>query len=539
MARVKPGKSGGKSGGKPSITRHPLFPATVALWFGALFGVGSLAIRPSLIEGLIVASGIDAIIPAAAPPMGVTTRILIALALAAMGGSLGAWLARRITRPKPKAVQRRRAAASADDRGQARAGGSRRAKLAIDEGRPRREYAEPAPLPGGGAILDVSQFDLDGFEADEPVRSEPAGLEPVEPLRAYEPYAPVDPEPRTSAAQSIPAPGGAQVFQPLAEDPVPTERAEEAPGPVQAFIREEIPAPGMPADMEIAESDAPAPFSRPASIEASEPLEATHEPESHLRGGGEPVPFAAPTERVSDEPRFDAAVPAAAEPPAPFAAPREQDAAPAEDFPAPAPELAQSEPLSRLDDEAEDRFEPLPPKVRPGSIFDQKPATALFTQPLSAPVSRVGWDPQMGRNPAATVEDAPVNEPGAVSEPADQPAAPAVPAADPVAAERIAGAPLDDLSHVELLERLALSMRRRQAATAVVESPQAEEPEQPVKASEPAEYDTEEADQMPAVPAQPPVPVIPAALRPVGFDEDDDADLLPAFVPPRDRKSVV
>ena len=77
MAKVKPGKAGGKQ----SITRHPLFPATVALWFGALFGVGSLAIRPSLIEGLIVSLGIDTVISSAAPPLGATTRILLALSL--------------------------------------------------------------------------------------------------------------------------------------------------------------------------------------------------------------------------------------------------------------------------------------------------------------------------------------------------------------------------------------------------------------------------------------------------------------------------
>jgi len=177
LAKVKTGKSGGKQ----SLTRHPLFPATVALWFGALFGVGSLAIRPSLIEGLIVSSGIDLIIPAAAPPMGVTTRILIALALAALGGTLGAWLARRLSQPKSVAVPRKRGAPSAGAKGaprsqSAQAGGARRSRLALsEEGRPRREYVDHAPLPGQANILDVSQFDLDGFEAEEPDRIEAIG----------------------------------------------------------------------------------------------------------------------------------------------------------------------------------------------------------------------------------------------------------------------------------------------------------------------------------------------------------------------------
>src|SRR5690348_7996627 len=41
-----------KARGKLPISRHPLFPATVALWFGALFGLGSLAIRPSALDSL-------------------------------------------------------------------------------------------------------------------------------------------------------------------------------------------------------------------------------------------------------------------------------------------------------------------------------------------------------------------------------------------------------------------------------------------------------------------------------------------------------
>ena len=49
------------------ITEHQLFPAVVALWFGALFGLGSLAVRPSLLESLVRSSRIDLIVPAAAP----------------------------------------------------------------------------------------------------------------------------------------------------------------------------------------------------------------------------------------------------------------------------------------------------------------------------------------------------------------------------------------------------------------------------------------------------------------------------------------
>ena len=60
--------------GKAPISRHPLFPAVVALWFGALFGLGSMAIRPGLIEDMVLAAGIDTLVPAAAPPLGMTAR---------------------------------------------------------------------------------------------------------------------------------------------------------------------------------------------------------------------------------------------------------------------------------------------------------------------------------------------------------------------------------------------------------------------------------------------------------------------------------
>ena len=92
------------------ITANPLFPAVVALWFGAAFGLGSLAVRPSLLEDLVLKSHIDLVLPAAAPPLGITARILLALVLAALGAVLGIILARRLTRTKPEAHERKRGA---------------------------------------------------------------------------------------------------------------------------------------------------------------------------------------------------------------------------------------------------------------------------------------------------------------------------------------------------------------------------------------------------------------------------------------------
>lgn len=109
-----------KSGtGKPAtaapVTAHPLFPAVVALWFGALFGLGSLAVRVGLIEALVLATQIDTLIPAAAPPLGISARILLALSLATLGALLGAAIARRIAAPKPVVRERKRKAALSPD----------------------------------------------------------------------------------------------------------------------------------------------------------------------------------------------------------------------------------------------------------------------------------------------------------------------------------------------------------------------------------------------------------------------------------------
>lgn len=82
------------------ISRHPLFPAIVALWFGALLALGSLALRTSLVENLVLATRIDSLVPAAAPPLGLTARLLLALALGLAGGAIGWVLARRMAAPK-------------------------------------------------------------------------------------------------------------------------------------------------------------------------------------------------------------------------------------------------------------------------------------------------------------------------------------------------------------------------------------------------------------------------------------------------------
>ncbi len=176
--------------GKQPITRHPLFPATVALWFGALFGIGSLAVRPALIESAIASAKLDAIVPL---PMDMATRMLIAAALAGIGGMLGARLARRLGRPKTVARPRKRSrfldegdTASQSPEAEtptapvARAG--RRRQLAIpDPAQSDKGHLDRAPVPGATPVLNVSQIGIEGVGPEkERVDPEPDAITPTE-----------------------------------------------------------------------------------------------------------------------------------------------------------------------------------------------------------------------------------------------------------------------------------------------------------------------------------------------------------------------
>lgn len=218
--------------GKP-ITSHPLFPAVVALWFGALFGLGSLAIRPSLFEGLVLKTGIDLVIPAAAPPLGVTARILISLVMSSFGALLGALLAWRIVRPKAEVRQRKRGAATSEEP-------ARRPISAHDE---------------LGEGLDDQAEDI-GFVAG---RRRPLAVEPAD-----EPFQPIDFAPLPGGQPQIFDVSAARFAEP---DPAPVAGREEAPLDLGAF-----PAPTA-APIAPASSTAPpgpvvppAPFAAPAPV---------------------------------------------------------------------------------------------------------------------------------------------------------------------------------------------------------------------------------------------------------------------------------
>ena len=66
----------------------------MALWFAALFSLSSLAVGNNLFETLIVAQGFDRLVPAAAPPLGHTARLLIAAGFGLVGAVIGHAVAR-------------------------------------------------------------------------------------------------------------------------------------------------------------------------------------------------------------------------------------------------------------------------------------------------------------------------------------------------------------------------------------------------------------------------------------------------------------
>lgn len=217
---------------KPSIASHPLFPVIVVLWFGALFGLASLALRPALMEGFVAATGIDRVVPMAAPPLGNTARLLIVLLMTILGCLVGAVVARRVARPVAQPAARRRRPApetESADEGTSPVGMFGSAPSVADdeeEGveqpvRRRRQLAllphdeafdDQAPLPGT-QILSVAELPLKSFDEVDGIwlhnsdRPEPRGpmtlqLQAKEDGSAelphdddrLEPFAPIAPE---------------------------------------------------------------------------------------------------------------------------------------------------------------------------------------------------------------------------------------------------------------------------------------------------------------------------------------------------------
>jgi len=148
---------------KPPISAHPAFPAIVALWFAALLGIGSLVFPAVLLDRVVSATGLAALLPAAGPPLGMTARSIIAIAGALGGASLGVAIARRVAQAhNPKAEARAAKLAGASRRpisvhdelgGEGLVNGrglplNHRRALAISEDDRPSDFLYRAPFPG-------------------------------------------------------------------------------------------------------------------------------------------------------------------------------------------------------------------------------------------------------------------------------------------------------------------------------------------------------------------------------------------------------
>lgn len=148
---------------KPPISLHPAFPAIVALWFAALFGIGSLVLPAMLLDRVVSATGLASLVPAASPPLGMTARSIIAIVGALGGAALGVAIARRVAQSHaPKGESRVAQLAGGSRRpisvhdelgGEGVTNGeglpiNRRRALAISEDDRPSDFLYRAPLPG-------------------------------------------------------------------------------------------------------------------------------------------------------------------------------------------------------------------------------------------------------------------------------------------------------------------------------------------------------------------------------------------------------
>ncbi|MFM5924609.1 MAG: hypothetical protein ACKOPG_10550 [Novosphingobium sp.] len=487
------------------ITSHQLFPAVVALWFGALFGLGSMAVRPSLLEDLVIKSRIDLIVPQAAPPLGMTARMLLALMMAVLGAILGIVVARRLARTKVEPHARRRGAGSV--------------QAEASQPRPRNAHRD-APIRQPISVSD----DLEGaapLGTGDGISKRRRALAIEHEERIFVPH------------EQVPLPGGAP--QVLSIGDVNLERGAEPDS-----FHPEPPADSAPA----------APAASPVALDWSNAAPVARAlPEADRQvfrapsaPAIEPVPI--PEDVSAIEPTLGHEAAAAA------AAGRQVFGMAA---PAPAAETArQIFGQSVENDHVSQDF--VKAAGYQTTVFEQAEARPLFAPRTLAPADEAPTVPALAQHPAPE----PVAEPAVF--------APSQPAPEPIAATQAKPLPSPaGLGMTDLASRLAESMARRRAARAVGPVPAdpaqqpapiptgfVSEPQPQVSAAQPTDpvelsAQAVAADPVPAfaepapavaaaLPAAPTAPTpLRSALRPLdlsGFEEDEDGDL-DSLLPPR------
>lgn len=231
-----------------SVKGHPLFPAVVSLWFCALFGLGTLAVRAALLDVLVMRLEIGLILPAAMPPLSLAGRLLLATAMALLGALLGLRIGRALAHPATAHPATARHAPIRSPRAPIVAEATDAAPV------PRRRNL--VPQPGDAAaqpdwpasaqdaspqILDIAAMDLGEpmspplelgsyFDAPAPVAENEEGGGDEEVLREPEaleptPTPPVAPRQVFGMANEeiVPPASGQQLGQAAIDEPVPSD----------------------------------------------------------------------------------------------------------------------------------------------------------------------------------------------------------------------------------------------------------------------------------------------------------------------------
>ena len=262
-------RTGARRRASAPVTAHRLFPAFAALWFAALFGLGSLAIPGSMLGAVVLKTGLPALVPAAAPPLGFTAHLLVAIALAIFGAALGLALALRLRPAAPAEARPVEVVAPVVQ------------PVADDVYKVRARDAHPDAPPRRPLVLTEAFAD--------PMAEEAAAPEPVEPLLRRKRSLPVS-EPVAEAEPWIPefTPGGTPAVRPLdlsaldlvdpIVQPAPFAAPDRVPDIAEVDGTEadvaEIPAEPSPAAEPAPAAEAPVIPAAPALIAATPQLPA-------------------------------------------------------------------------------------------------------------------------------------------------------------------------------------------------------------------------------------------------------------------------
>ena len=456
------------------IVAHPFFSTIVVLWFAALFSLSTLAIRGALLEEAVLASHVDLILPAATPPLGMTARLLIAALLGTIGAGLGWVVSKYIRASLPSA------------HGWAEEPASHTASAAQAEW-PQRARAVPSARRPISAHEELGAERLDAplhvFGGEAPAAAY-ASAQPAYATLAYPDYS------ATSAYPGYHAPVTVMEPQPVRNV---IDGFATAPYPSAPYMPEATPyiAPESVAPQPFV----PTPFAPPPHMpEAGAPVRQGWMPQAGFDTARltEPAPYNAPPfGQNSWDPRAvfspvapTIAVSAGAAIPPPTSAHVPATAT----VDAPAPETSRTSEIQTVGDAVPS--EPASPAV----AMDSVTGDTCLPQDIA---------PDGAASPVAPQDDTAV----------ETHAAPAS------GRERIATSALPQLGSVELIERLAIALERRnarnagQAAGSPQAAPQTAAWAHPVAVSAPDAQPSEPARPAPAAAHGDPGQALDLALR--------------------------